>query len=140
MKSGKCGECGQCNNVSGKTGLLLLLGSVGLVSAAAIATSNMNYQGREYLSGKIVEKTNCYSLNEELKAHESRKKECSYTLKVETKEGDYTIGVLGNKDINSGDKVRFLKQSTRWVTSFNENRKGWLNAEHIEKIVNTDKK
>ncbi len=112
----------------------LAIGYLGALPIAAITSMN-NCQGREYLTGRAAEKTSCHALNEELKVHESRKEECSYTLRVETQEGDYTIGVLGNKDLAAGDEVKFLKQSTRWVTSFNENRKGFLSGESIEKLV-----
>ncbi len=108
------------------------------------------WQKREYLTGTLTNKLNsCDALVEELNANESTKAECTSTISVDTQEGNYVIGVLGKprQDLEAGSKVRFLKQSSRhvtsfglfgllkqsshYVTSFGLDRKGFLTADLI---------
>lgn len=114
---------------------LWAIGIAGIIGISSL-TSRMNCQGAEYLTGKLVEKKpGCEELVDKLGAATFYKNRCSYTVKIDTVEGQYTIGVLGRMrgDLQENSEVEFTKKSTRYVTSFNENRMGLLSAEFIKK-------
>ncbi|MBU1103946.1 MAG: hypothetical protein KJ600_05305 [Nanoarchaeota archaeon] len=101
----------------------------------ACVSSYYNLHGEVELTGALTQKTNeCGKLEKKLGVEE--KDDCTSTIAVETPEGKYVIGVLGQPEDNLtvGSKVKFLKQSSYWVTSFNQNNQGFLTAGNIKKL------
>ena len=112
---------------------------VGVTAAVALTIygSLHNWQGRENLEGTVMAKqARCDNLVDYLHADKSYKDKCSSTLLVRTDEGAYTIGALGRlgNNIGVGSRVTFVKKSTRFVTSFDDKKMGFLSAGKITSI------
>ena len=118
-----------------KHGLKSLAGLYAAAIGISIATSGMNCQGKEYKTGRVIGiESNCNRLVQSLKADESYLSKCKSTVLVNTDEGTYTIGLLGETatPLNLQDRVRFVKKSTEYVTSFDQSHQGFLSAYKVE--------
>lgn len=111
-------------------GLALMVGT-------AYTTSKCNWQGEEHLQGEvIIVMDTCEPLITYLNAKAPYAKDCKNVLFVDTAQGLYVIGALGTLDdkITTNSEIDFLKNSTRFVTSFDGDHMGLLSAEYIKPL------
>jgi len=114
---------------------IVYAGGMALTLLTAYTGTKCNWQGEQHLEGRVLNRIqNCDLIVNYKNPDPSYAKKCSSTLVVSTEEGSYTIGALGSLEegIEKGSDIEFLKQSTRWVTSFGKDRTGFLSAESIK--------
>lgn len=127
-----------------------IIAAAGLaVIGASIATSSMNCHGKDYITGTLIEKSdNCDRLYAHIVTDERARHHCDYSIQVKSElssfkkqpdEPAYTIGILDTlgaeqlyNKLEVGAKVKFLKDSSRWVTAFRRGGYGVVSPTSIE--------